>query len=346
MRARRVEQQPRALDRIPAHRDGRGALALLPPVAHVRHSGDAAPGVVDLDADRHRVRPHLHPVLDRVREVRDQRRRLRVHLAALKAEAAVDAVGTIAELPVRDRDRAHPHLDPALERALPRHRRGPCDRMGAVRIGVRVAPGPVLTRHRELALELLEVRLQVPVRDRPVRTHAVARVHLEVRRVEPRRVPREVRHRSAHADAGVVLAELDGIVAADDPRVRPVELVRRSLVRHPVLVGVPERPLLEDHDPPAGAREPLRERDAARPGAHDEEIDLVPRLVARHSLEVLQPAPVPVEQPRRVVLARHRERPLGEQGLHAHSSPRETVSSTGSTANASSPSHSSVSLPR
>ena len=120
-------------------------------------------------------------MLDRVREMRDQRARLRVDLASLQAEAPIDAVRPIAEPAVGDRDWANAHLDPTVLGAAPCHRRRAGDRMGRMRIGVRVAPRPVLARHWQLALDSLEVRLQVVVGDRPVDRDAVACADLEVR---------------------------------------------------------------------------------------------------------------------------------------------------------------------
>src|SRR5581483_1172307 len=129
------------------------------------------------------------------------------------AEAAVDAMRTVAEDAVRDRHGADAHLDPAVARAAPRDARRTGDRMRPVRIAVRVAPRPVLAGDRELELHALERLLQVPVRDRPVDGHAVARAHLEVGGMEARHVAGEVRHRAADADTRVVLPHLDRVVA-------------------------------------------------------------------------------------------------------------------------------------
>src|SRR5204862_6739258 len=56
------------------------------------------------------------------------------------------------------------------------------------------------------------------------------------RSVEARRVARVVDHRAADAAPRVVLAELHRVLAAGDPLVGPVELVRAGLVGDPVLV--------------------------------------------------------------------------------------------------------------
>ena len=100
--------------------------------------------------------------------------------------------------------------------------------------------------------------------------------------MKARRVARVVDHRAADAVAGVVLAELDGILAADHARRGPVELVLAGLVGDPVAVGVPERAGLEHDDPPAAAREALGERRAAGARADDHHVDLVVVGVAAH----------------------------------------------------------------
>ena len=84
--------------------------------------------------------------------------------------------------------------------------------------------------------------------------------------------------------AGVVLAQLDRVIAADDPLVGPVQVVRAFLVGNPVLVGIPERTALEHDDPPAGAREALREHRTPRAAADDQQIDLVLVAEALHPL--------------------------------------------------------------
>jgi len=165
-----------------------------------------------------------------------------------------------------------------------------------------VAPRPVLSGHRQLALDPLVVRSQVVVRDRPVRAHAVEAVGVEVGGVEPGAVAGVVHHRPADAATGVVAAHRDRVGAADDPLLRPVQLVRAGLVAHPVLVGVPERARLEDDDLPAVPGQPLGEHRPAGAGADDDEVDLVAVGVPRHRVLTGQVARVHVEQVARVVV--------------------------------------------
>ena len=204
--AGRIEHQPRGLDRVAGDRDGGGALeALLArPVI-----GDAGASIaLGLDPDDVGVGADLDPVLDRVGQVGDQRGRLRVDLAALQAEAPVDAVRAVAEGAVGDPDRADPHLDPGRMGPGAGTIGSPRDRMGAVGIAVRIAPGPVLPGDRQLPLHPLVMRLQLPVGDRPVGADAVPRPDLEVGGMEARRVAGVMDHRAADPVAAVVLAQL------------------------------------------------------------------------------------------------------------------------------------------
>ena len=81
--ARRVQQQARRLDRVAGDGHGLGGLEALPPVVEVGDAA-AAPRPVGLDPRDHAVRANLHPVLERIGDVGDERRRLRADLAALR----------------------------------------------------------------------------------------------------------------------------------------------------------------------------------------------------------------------------------------------------------------------
>ena len=117
-------------------------------------------------------------------------------------------------------------------------------------------------------------------------------------------VPGVVDHRPAHAATGVVLAHLDRVGAADDALLGPVQLVRAGLVGDPVLVGMPERAGLDDHDPPAGPGQALGQHRAAGAGADDAHVDLVGVVVAAHGVLAGQVAAVHVEQEAGVVVGR------------------------------------------
>ena len=338
--AGRAQQQPRRLDRVRGHRDRGRPLNPLATIAQIADAGRAA-GLVDLDVADHAAVAHLDAVRERVGKVGDERAGLRADLAALQAEAAVDAVRTVAERAVDDRHRADPHLDPRLLGAAQGALGHPAQGMRRVRVAVRVAPRPVLAGDRQLLLEALVVRLEVAVGDRPVDADAVARIRLEVRGMEARRVAGVVDHRPADAVAAVVLAELDGVLSADHALLGPVEVVRSRLIGDPVAVGVPERPGLEDGDPPAAAGEALGEDTAAGARADHDEVDLVLVAEPAHRLRLRHGAAVDVEQERRVVLRRahgalEKARPP-RIGAH-RSPPRSATSGTGSTSTSSSPS--------
>ena len=126
--------------------------------------------------------------------------------------------------------------------------------------------------------------------------------------MKPRRVPGVVDHRAAHTAPGVVLAQLDRVRPADHPLLRPVQGVAARLVGHPVLVRVPERARLEDHDAPAAAGQPLGQHRASCACTDDDEVDLVVVAVAAHGGLAGQVAAVDVEQVAGVVVARDRPR--------------------------------------
>ena len=71
---------------------------------------------------------------------------------------AVDAVRPVAEAPVGDCDRADAHVD-AQRAAAPRSAISAvaADRVRVMRVGVRVAPGPVLAGDGQFGLDLFVV---------------------------------------------------------------------------------------------------------------------------------------------------------------------------------------------
>ncbi len=117
------------------------------------------PASSGLDPRDHAVGTYLDAVLERVGDVGDERGCLRADLAALQAEAAVDAVRTVPEAAVGDPDGADAHLDTETPCALPGTQRAGADGVRAVRIAVRVAPRPALAGDGQLALQPLVVGL-------------------------------------------------------------------------------------------------------------------------------------------------------------------------------------------
>ena len=214
--------------------------------------------------------------------MRDEGARLGVDLAALQAEPAVDAVRPVAQPAVGDGDRADPHVDAEGASSPHRQLRSGAHGMRRMRVAVPVAPRPVLPRDGQLLLQVLVVRAHVLVRQRPVRPDAVVREGREVTRVEARGVARVVHGRAADTATAVVAAEGDWVLTRDDARLCPVEVVAAGLVGDPVAVGIPERPRVEPHDPPAGACEPLQEDRPTGAASHDDQVDLVVVIEASH----------------------------------------------------------------
>ena len=212
----------------------------------------------------------------------DERGGLGVDLAPLEAEATVDAVVPIPEAPVGDGDGSHPGLDPSRRCAPQEDLAVPADRLGGVGVGMRVSPGPGLPRDRKLLFDLLVVRAEVLVGDRPVRTAAVLGEGPEVGGVEPRHVTGVVHHGPAHAPAGVVRPERHRIRAGDDPGFIPIEAVRPELVAHPVGVGIPERSRIQGGDPPPGPGQALEHRGPAGAAADDDGVEHVPVVEPPH----------------------------------------------------------------
>ena len=95
-RAGRVQQKPRRFDRVPGHGHGRRFLAIFGSLVEI---GDARSPPVgpDLDAAHHGAGPYFCSVGESVGHMGDERGRLGVDLAALQAEATVDAVRPVAE---------------------------------------------------------------------------------------------------------------------------------------------------------------------------------------------------------------------------------------------------------
>src|SRR6185437_1761343 len=131
------------------------------------------------------------------------------------------------------------------------------ERMRAVGMSVRIAPRkPRGPRNWNLPFQQLVVRLQVPIRDRPVRADAILRVDPKIRRMKSRSERRPVYGPAANAFAAVVFAQRKRVRAADDAKVVPIEFVRSLFVAHPVFLCVPERTGLKPNHAHACPRQP------------------------------------------------------------------------------------------
>lgn len=138
--------------------------------------------------------------------------------------------------------------------------------------------------------------------DGPVGADCVKLIGVEVGGVEARGVAGVVHHGAADAASGVVLSHLDGVGAADDTFLVPVQLVRAGLVGHPVLVGMPEGPGFDDHDPPTGPGQALGQDRPAGARADNADVDLVGVVVTAHGVLPGQVPAVDVEQEAGIVV--------------------------------------------
>src|SRR5207253_8924805 len=137
---RRQQEQPWGLDRVRRDHNEARPLAALDTVFEVTHAGGQAGALVDENCTDMRMRTDLGAVCQRVRHMRDQGRSLGVDFAALQAKSPVDAMRSIAETAVRDRDRAYPDRDRKLPASLDARIAVARHRLGLVWVTVRIAP--------------------------------------------------------------------------------------------------------------------------------------------------------------------------------------------------------------
>ena len=168
------------------------------------------PMVVEFNSRDHAVGSDLGAVGEGVGNMGDQRGGFCIDLAPLQAESSVDAVGTVAEPAVGDRHRSDPSLESDCRRAPEKDLTVPAHRLRRVPVGVGIAPGPILARHRQFVLDVLVVGLQILIGDRPVCADAVDRRSAKVRRMESGGIAGVVDHRSAHPAAGIVRTQGTG----------------------------------------------------------------------------------------------------------------------------------------
>src|SRR5581483_6559152 len=251
---RGVQQQPRRLNRVAGHHHRLGPLlAVVDAPLGVRlvvADADRSALAVDRDLVGHALRPDLGAVLDRIGNMADQDAALGADLAAEQAEAAHDAVRALAERPGRNGDRASgddrdPELDTTLDQFLP----SGAGLERGVGVAVRLAPR-IIGRAGDgvLLIHLDVVRLQVVVADRPVHGDAIQRSHPEVRGMEAGAERGVVNGAAADPAAGVVGTQLQGLAAAGDPQVVPVQPAGAGLVRHHVRLAVVPRPRFQGDD--------------------------------------------------------------------------------------------------
>ena len=245
------------------------------PCAEVRDAGGTTVVVGD-DPGHHGMRPDLGPVRQGVGNVGDQRGSLGVHLAALEAESPVDAMGSMAEAAVGDGHRTDTGLDAEGVGPADEHLPVASQRLGRIRVPMRIAPRPRLTRDRELFLDGLVVGLEILVANGPVGADPVTSWRSRSRRGENAACSR----RSGSSIRPTPRPELlepsgTGSRPADDPWLGPIEVMRTPLVADPVGIGIPKRAGVESDDRDTGAGQPLDEGGAPGATADDDDVDLV-----------------------------------------------------------------------
>jgi hypothetical protein len=114
---------------------------------------------------------------------------------------------------------------------------------------MRMSPGIVgWACHGHFELKQLVVGFDVGVVDRPIDTHAITRVNLEIGGMEPGCERCPMYRTSADALSAVICSEGQWVGAPGDARLRPVEIVRTGFIANPVAFCIPEGPSFQsDH---------------------------------------------------------------------------------------------------
>ena len=169
----------------------------LPSLRHVVVIEDADAGedtvglaiVAQADARCHCMSADLSTMRDGIGHMRDQRACLGAHFASLKTKTAVDAVWTIAMRRGKNGNRTTGDgANAEFCAAANKYIADTAERMRTVGMAVRISPGKICgSGHRNLAFEQLIIWFQVPIRDRPIRAHAIFGVDAKVRRMKARR---------------------------------------------------------------------------------------------------------------------------------------------------------------
>ncbi len=135
------------------------------------------------------------------------------------------------------------------------------------------APGKLLrSAHLHFMFDLVVIRGQVLVGDRPVGADTVEGVCHEVTSMETVKNPGEMNCAPANAPAGIVGAELQGIRAGGQTGVLPRQSFSVKLVAGKIGLGVPKRPRLDAHHRQAGFGQVADEHSPGRTQAHNDHI--------------------------------------------------------------------------
>ncbi len=281
-----IEQDARVLSRPGGEDDdGRGLELLLLLLVVVFDARDAIAFGVGEDARDGAPRTYLGAGFFRVAQVRDERIGQRACRTSDMAPAVVDA-----GRPAFEGSRVHPHrgrnqpdagffagLQPDIAVAEGLHRRH--------RVRLPLRPPFLLGRgiagHPDVLRDLVVVRRDGLVGDRPVERAIVLALDLEVVGQEAREVG-EVMQRGAAGAPTRLIAVRERIPAFEDER-RPGRLDPASPeIRADEIGELPIRPLLEDHDLLSGPGEDRGIHRARGACADDDDIDLFERGHPHH----------------------------------------------------------------
>ncbi len=224
----------------------------VPVVVEIMHAHNA-PIAAHLDARGHGEIANLGTALKSIGNMRDKSAGFRPNLAALNAEAAIDAMRAISVRARKDRNRASDGDRNVKRRAaFDECVADAAHWMGAIGITMRMAPGIVgWARNRHLDFELFVVGPKNFVGDRPVHADTVASTNFEVGWMEAGRERSPVHRAAAYSAATVVGSQRQRILSARDAGIFPIELMRSGFVGNPVALGIPEGASFKRYDPKA-----------------------------------------------------------------------------------------------
>jgi len=224
------------------------------------------------------------PVVESIWHMGDEGAGLGSDLAALDAEATIDAVGAVAVGAGED-GHGSADGDGDVEGGAAADERVADATHGVRAVGVSVGAAPGIVRGScdwHFELELLVGGEEFVVGEGPVGSDAIAGVDLEVGGVEARGEGGPMDRASTNPSAAVVGAESEWVGAAGDARVFPVELVGSGFIADPVTLSIPEGAGFKANNGKAGAGEALEEDASGRADADDEVISLFIIVKAAH----------------------------------------------------------------
>ena len=177
-----VQQQPRRLDGITTDNHRLRFLEMCcAVVVEIMYAGDASL-FAQFHSRDHASVANLRAIFQSVGNMRDQRAGLRTDLAALNAEAAIDAVRPVSMRTGENGNRAA-NRNRNVERGTTANQRvaDAAHGMRSISVSMRMSPRIVgRASDRHFQFQLLVIRKNILIRDGPVDAHAVAGIDFEV----------------------------------------------------------------------------------------------------------------------------------------------------------------------